>query len=366
MADSGSRIQASSEQPALRGGNWDYAGGMDQITVVRIDDSHIAGEPSHGGGKAKADAPQYYEVEYSLPAEDEPAAEDEDDGVYVIEYSNPEEEGESYQFTMSVDRSLPAKKPAVKRENAAPSRPQRPRHKVSQRRRLLEEARLRKEAAAVSNKSVLALGDHSDIMAMNSAAGRKTLMCSLCPPPGKLFKRASGLAVHLKQMHHTEGRKTFFCSTCQQSVRTQVELDAHTKRHANQEAVFTCRLCAAGPAGQTGQTGQTGYSGSRWGLRRHMQKTHAGVVPRCDVCSRGFKTIASYLADQFRHVGVTPYYCAKCRIYEMTERGLSVHIRNHSRKKEEEVEKEVSESGGNAPPTFGAAADNSATDDSDF
>ncbi|XP_044031967.1 zinc finger protein 350 [Siniperca chuatsi] len=387
MADFSSRIMMSSEHMAVGGGpagkatsssvvsgngNWDGAGGMDQITVVRIDDTHIAEEQSHVGGKVKDDAAEYYEMEYSMPAEEEAAAEEEEDGVYVIEYSNAEEEGESYQFTMSVDRSLPAKKPTIKHpvvgENARaplpvvskPFRPPRPRHEVRQKRKLITEEEVKKEEV-VSNKCVLELGEnYSDVMGINSGSGKR-LVCSLCPPPGRFFKRGSGLAVHLKQMHHLMGKKTFFCTSCQQTVRTQIELDAHTRRHANQDAVFTCLLCSA-EAGNKTETEKTGFEGSRWGLRRHLENEHPGVIPRCDICNKGFKSLVSYLADQFRHVGVSPYYCAKCQIYEMTERGLSIHTKNHNKKKMKQ------ESGENHPQTLGASAgaDNSATDDSDF
>ncbi|XP_008277290.1 zinc finger protein 526 [Stegastes partitus] len=384
MADFGSRILTSSEYLLVRGGaagkapsssvmagngTWEAAGGMDQITVVRIDDTHIAEEQSHLSGKVRSNVSEYYEMEYSLPAEEE-VLEEEEDGVYVIEYSNPEEEGESYQFTMSVDRSLPAKKPAVKhpavKENATelpPPRPPRPRHEAVQTKKLEEAEEEEEEAEEVmmSNKSVLELGeDYSDVM--NSGSGKRQLVCTMCPPPGKTFKRASGLAVHLKQMHRMEGKKTFFCTSCQQSVRTQVELDAHTRRHANQDAVFTCHLCSA--------DSQAAYRGSKWGLRKHLQKEHPGVVPRCDICNKGFKSLASYLADQFRHVGVSPYYCAKCQIYEMTERGLSVHIKNHNKKKKRDQQQQQQAAGHDPPPPpppgLLAAADNSATDDSDF
>lgn len=346
---------------------------MDQITVVRIDDTHIAEEQSHVGVKVKDEAAQFYEVEYSLPTEEEAAAEEEEDGVYVIEYSNPEEEGESYQFTMSVDRSLPAKKPIIKhpvvRPHARapvpvmskPSRPPRPRLEVRQRKKLLAEEEVRKEEV-VSNKCVLELGEnYSDVMEMNSGSG-KSLVCPLCPPPGRFFKRGSGLAVHLKQMHHTEGKKTFFCSSCQRQVRTQIVLDLHTRRHANQDAVYTCLLCPAETENKTEEE-KTGYKGSKLGLRKHLEKEHPGVVPRCNICNKGFKTLMSYLADQFRHVGVSPYYCAKCQIYEMTARGLSIHIKNHDKKKKKEQDIQTP-AGENPPQTTGV--DNSATDDSDF
>ncbi|XP_071340559.1 myoneurin [Trachinotus anak] len=383
MADSSGRVTTSSEHLAVRGGaagkamassvtagngNWEGAGGMDQITVVRIDDTHIAEEQCHVGEKVKDDDAnaEYYEVEYSVPAEEVVVGEEEEDSVYVIEYSNPEEEGESYQFTMSVDRSLPAKKPVVKhpvvRENArAPlpvtSRPSRQRHEVRQKRKMATEEE-GEEEEIVSNKRVLELGeDYSDVM----GSGKRQLVCSLCPPPGRFFKRASGLAVHLKQMHLMEGKKTFFCTSCQQTVRTQIELDAHTRRHANQDAVFTCSLCPAGTEGKT-EAQTTAFKGSRWGLKKHLEKEHPGVIPRCDICNKGFKTLVSYLADQFRHVGVSPFYCAKCQIYEMTERGLSVHIKNHDKKKKKQ---ELAENHP-APTGVSAPLDNSATDDSDF
>lgn len=295
--------------------------------MVRIDDTHIAEEQFHAGGKPKDGTAGRYDEE----------EEEEEDNVFVIEYSNPEEEGESYKFTMSVDRSLPAKKPVIRHPAAQgnartsfPVTPGPPPHAARQKRKLAGE-----EEAVLSSKSV---------PEMNSGA-EKRLICSLCPPPGKFFKRGSGLAIHVKQVHLMVEKKTFFCTTCQQRVRTQIELDTHTKRHANQDAVFTCHLCSA--------DGEPGFQGSRWGLKRHLQKEHPGVVPHCHICNKGFRLLVSYLADQFRHVGRTPYYCARCQIYEMTERGLSVHIRNHDKKTPRQQ----------APA---ATNDNSATDDSDF
>lgn len=369
-------------------GNWDGAGGLDQITVVRIDDSHIATEQCEVGGKQKDEgAAAYYEMEYQLPtAEEVMAEEEEEEGVYVIEYSNPEEEGESYQFTMSVDRSLPSKKPMIRHPAASevavtskPSaRPSRQRPEARKRKATTttikeEEVEVKMEEVASfnSNKSVLELGEeYSEVMGLNSDSDKRQLICALCPPPGRCFKRASGLAVHLKLMHNMEGKKTFFCTSCQQTVRTQLELDNHTRRHANQDAVFTCFLCSA-PSdikeeeqeeGGGGGGGKVGFKGSRWGLRRHLEAEHPGVIPRCDICNKGFKSLVSYLSDQFRHVGVSPYYCARCKIYEMTARGLNVHLKNHDKKQK------LLESAEKQPLTHGVStsADNSATDDSDF
>lgn len=392
MADSSSRIMTSSGHLVVGGGaagkatsssmlsghgNWEVAGGMDQITVVRIDDTHIAEEQSHVVGKVRDDSAEFYEMEYSLPVEEEVVGEEEEDSVYVIEYSNPEEEEGSYQFTMSLDRSLPAIKPVIRhpfiRHSAKAPLPvmSRPRtamlkHGMKQKRKLIarEEKEVKKEEI-MSNKSVLELGeDYSDVIQRNSNFGNK-LVCLLCPPPGKFFKRGSGLAVHLKQMHHMVEKKTFFCTYCQQKVRTQIELDAHTKRHANHEAVFTCHLCTEHKT----EADNTGYKGSRMGLKSHLEKKHPGVIPHCNVCNKTFRTLMSYLADQFRHLGKSPYYCAKCQIYEMTERGLSVHIKNHNKRKKEEQEAEVAAAAAeklSQMPEASALADNSATDDSDF
>ncbi|XP_059183263.1 myoneurin-like [Centropristis striata] len=379
MADFSSRIVMSPEVPAAGGGSagkapsssaapgnggWEGAASMDQITVVRIDDTHILEEQCLDPGKVK-ETPEFYEVEYSLPAAEEVVGEDEDDGVYVIEYSNPEEEGESYQFTMSVDRPLPTKKqifkhPVQRGSAKAPlpliSRPPRP-TRTRKRRKLAQEEEEDEEEddeeekeEVVSNKSMLELGeDYSGVMATSS--GKGPLVCTLCPPPGKFFKRGAGLAVHLKHMHFMQGKKTFFCTSCQQSVRTQIELDQHTRRHANHDAVFTCSVCPE----------DAGYKGSKTGLKKHLEAEHPGLIPRCHVCHRAFKSLMSYLADQFRHVGVSPYHCAKCQIYEMTERGLTIHIKNHDKKKTTQQPEEQLQ----APGSPAAGADNSATDDSD-
>lgn len=331
-------------------GAWDSPGDMDQIKVVRIDDTHIAEEQCHVRGKLKEGAAEFCEV---VEEEEEVVLEEEED-VFVIEYSNPEEEGESYKFTMSVDRSLPALKQVkihpvvqecVKTSLPVMSRPPRAKHEVRQKRKLI-----RDEVEVQSNKSVLELGEnYCDVMEMSSGPDKR-LLCSMCPPPGKTFKRAAGLAVHLKQVHQMMKKKTFFCLSCQQTVRSQIELDVHTKRHANQEAVFTCHLCSADAENKTG------FKGSRMGLKSHLEKVHPGVIPRCDVCNKGFRSLTSYLSDQFRHVGKSPFYCARCQIYEMTERGLIIHNKNHDKKLQQHLH----------APGVHAAADNSATDDSDF
>lgn len=295
---------------------------MDDVQVVRIGDTQMAEEQCHSEGKWKDGGAE----DLITPKKEE---EEEEDNVFVIEYSNPEEDGESYKFTMSVDRSLPARGPVTRR-------PRRGRKQV-------------RGQEVLSNQSVLELEQEEDDGVVEAGVDQR-LVCTLCPPPGRLFKRGSGLAIHMKEIHQWVEKKTFFCTTCKQTLRSQVELDAHTKRHAHRDATFTCHLCSA-------ESGQ-GFSGSRLGLKSHLQKEHPGVVPRCSICDKGFKSLASYLADQFRHVGRSPYYCAQCQIYEMTERGLSVHIRNHDRRRQWESQE--------VQPQTPGVADTSATDDSDF
>ncbi|XP_029979082.1 uncharacterized protein LOC115411218 isoform X2 [Sphaeramia orbicularis] len=355
----------SSEQLLVRGGagagngNWDATSGMDQITVVRIDDTHITGEQVNPGGTV------CYEMECTMPTEEVVAEDDEEeDNVFVIEYSNPEEEGESYQFTMSVDRSVPAKKPIVKhpvvREHTREPLPvmQKPRTQVRRKPKVQEEEEEQEEQQEVKferKRRMLECEEaNSSVREVNKS--ERTLKCPLCPSPGKFFRRASGLAVHLKHMHHKEGNKTFFCITCKQTVRSQVELDAHTRRHAIKEAVFTCLLCTT----EGGEKKAAGYRGTRLSLKSHLKTEHPGIIPRCDICNRGFKTLDTYLADQFRHVGVSPYYCAECKIYEMTERGLALHMKNDEKKKKKMQQPKSGEK------QLQMCGDNSATDDSDF
>ncbi|XP_056155771.1 zinc finger protein 567 [Lampris incognitus] len=194
----------------------------------------------------------------------------------------------------------------------------------------------------------------------NSAGGDgKRLVCNLCPPPGKLFKKMAGLSVHLKLIHYKERKKDYFCGMCRKLCRNQLDLDAHTRRHANQMAVYQCSLC---PFKSTDKL-ISGLSG-RYVMKKHLESEHSGIIPSCQICNRNFKNLTSYLSDQFRHVGISPFYCPKCKIYEMTERGLVVHLRNDKLKNRREGagedEEEMEEQEEHA-----SRAENSATDDSD-
>ncbi|XP_034023901.1 zinc finger and SCAN domain-containing protein 21-like [Thalassophryne amazonica] len=332
-------------------------GGAHQIKAFQMAESYNTDRLKHLV-KGECASIEFYEVECTKPTEVEsPSVEEdmsEEEGVYIIEYSNAEEEGKSYQFTMSVDESLPAQHHTIKhpvtRNAPVTSRPNEVR---------MEKMRMESIVTSNSNKS---LSQSAPCAGANGEVGASVMssaqryVCTLCPPPGRLFWRASGLAVHVKHIH-TKVEKTFFCTKCKKSVRSQIEFDAHTRRHAKRDAVFTCTLCASETGSKT-ETGPPGFKGSKVGLKRHLEREHPGVIPRCHICNKSFKSLLRYLDDQFRHVGVSPYYCAECKIYELTERGLSVHMKNHWMKSAE-----VSEAAGTRPLS---SPEDSATDDSDF
>uniref|UniRef100_G3PH70 Uncharacterized protein n=1 Tax=Gasterosteus aculeatus TaxID=69293 RepID=G3PH70_GASAC len=94
---------------------------MDQITVVRIDDTHIAQEQFHNGGRGKAAAACYEMEFFRAPRGGEEAVGEEEvrrrtaAAFTSSSIQTPEEDGESYQFSMSVDPARsPARKPALK------------------------------------------------------------------------------------------------------------------------------------------------------------------------------------------------------------------------------------------------------------
>ncbi|XP_053268024.1 uncharacterized protein LOC128425457 isoform X1 [Pleuronectes platessa] len=248
LVGGGAAGKATSSSVVAGDRKWDGGGGMDQINVVRIDDTHIAEEPSDLGGKVKGEAVDYYEVEYSIPEGDEEAEEEaeEEDSLYVIEYSNPEEEGDSYQFTMSVDRSLsdkrPVKHPVVKENATAPSamtsRTQGSSRQTANQKR---KRRTEEEEGAIRGRGALRGRQRCE------GVGERTAAVPAA-------QKTSVLAIHLKQMHQMEGRWKFFCTSCKQAVPSQTELDAHRRRHTNEDVVFSCSLCPETPgAGAPGR-----------------------------------------------------------------------------------------------------------------
>lgn len=353
----------------VENGVWESSGGTDQFTVVQIDDSHIAGLQAAREESAAQEVAddECYEIEYSLPAEEDgreyvdaeimggslKEMEEEEEGVYVIEYSNPEEEGESYRFKLAIDKQLPTKEQSkqlpAREKVKLPSVKKRVEHTPASKRfkwnpngspaeegiREMRESNGEKGkvdfccslcgATFQSNNSLFQHeAEHCSAVANDADQQKMPLVCRLCPPPGKRFKKACGMTIHMHLMHYT-GRfkpshkiKDYFCTTCQKHCRNQLVYDAHTRRHAKQLIVYRCGLCPL-------------KFESKIEFKKHLLTDHPGVTPRCDICDKNFKNITWYLHDQFRHYGVTPYYCPKCKTYDVTERGLKKHVENHSR-----------------------------------
>ncbi|MEQ2167096.1 hypothetical protein GOODEAATRI_000685 [Goodea atripinnis] len=183
-----------------------------------MDHSHIPEEPSYGGEKGRSNVAEFYEEE------------DEEDGAYIIEYSNPEEEGESCKFKMLVDRSHPGKKPVIK---PLPVReiPKEPLSFRPQRQTCETSQKMKMKTDEENDKNFLELGENFRELMETDSGSAKKLVYPKCPASGKFFKGQAGLARHVRYMHSSEKKKTYFCTSCNQSVRAQIELDPHTRRH---------------------------------------------------------------------------------------------------------------------------------------
>lgn len=221
-------------------------------------------------------------------------------GMYLLEYPDLETEGDGDEFQCQFPPKKEESKPRTGREH------------------------LRRPSA----KKTRASEDGGLSRQPEVDPRAKAAVCSLCPPPGKVFKNRAGLSVHLKQRHWKGQRKRFVCGLCQKHCRNQCALDNHIRKHASRAAVFQCPLCSFQAPGKIRKRGVKG----RFSIRVHLETQHAGIIPNCEICKKSFKNLNSYLNDQVRHIGITPFYCSECRIYEMTERGLLVHMGNHKRR----------------------------------
>ncbi|CAL8313178.1 unnamed protein product [Merluccius merluccius] len=366
MADEG-------ESPTA--GTWDHFG-VDQAAMIRIEDAHLgwcqeARGDDDGGGGGDRDRPEAEAYVLPPPMEMEGAhfldgemtvgdslrEFEEEHGVYLIEYSpDPEEtKGDGYDFQLQgpPKKEEPKSKPPTGREHLRrPLAKKTGKYSVPSRRPDGGKAR----GETLQNSQSLWGGE--SLGGETGPRAKAVVVCSLCPPPGKAFKNMAGFSVHLKQLHYNGMRKSFFCDMCQKHCRNQLVLDDHVRRHASKAAVFQCPLCPFKAPGKIRKRGVKGRFGN--GIRVHLETEHPGVVPGCGVCKKNFRSLNSYLKDQVRHIGVTPFYCPRCQIYEMTERGLLVHMRNHSRKKDHGEEEEEEEEEGRVQGEH-----DSGTDDSD-
>ena len=332
--------EESTSASGVENGNWDHFG-MDQIAMIRIEGTHPEWCQEVRGQGTDHDTDSL-ELAYVLPPQDQGTLFmgeemtvgdslkelEEQHGVYLVGYSDLETGGDSYEYKLQFPTTEDESKPPTGREHL-----RRPLAKKTGK----YGAPLGQRRPDADNK-----GGHnlqSPLLPHRTHPRTKAVVCSLCPPPGKVFKNMAGFSVHLKQLHHNGLKKSFFCDMCQKHCRNQLVLDDHIRRHASKAAVFQCPLCSFKAPGKIRKRGVKG----RFGIRVHFEKEHPGIVPECRICEKDFRNLDSYLKDQVRHIGVTPFYCPECQIYEMTERGLLVHMRNHNKKKGHEEEEEEEE-----------------------
>ncbi|XP_014014886.1 zinc finger protein 394 isoform X1 [Salmo salar] len=119
-------------------------------------------------------------------------------------------------------------------------------------------------------------------------------------------------------------KKKFFCPLCNIYYRNQTNLDKHSRCHTSvHKLTFRCSFCSLEIL-------------RKYTTKKHYDLEHPGRVPHCEECGKTFNSIDSFLKHQVRHLSVTPYYCYECRIYQLTQRGLTAHLRNHSLRRNQE------------------------------
>ncbi|CAL8402004.1 unnamed protein product [Gadus morhua 'NCC'] len=325
--------EEESSSASVENGTWDPFG-MDQVTMIRIEGTHPEWCQEVRGDGVDHDTDRL-EASYALPSEDQ-GTHFMGEGMTVgdsmeeleeplVGYADLATEGDSYEFQCpTAEESKPPtgrehlRRPLAKKNGkyGAPLRQRRPDADST----ACDD--LRSSQSPTSGGGIASEAHRTD-------PRTKAVVCGLCPPPGKVFKNMAGFSVHLKQLHHNGLGKSFFCGMCQKHCRNQLVLDDHVRRHASKAAVFQCPLCSFKAPGKIRKRGVKG----RFGIRVHFEKEHPGIVPECKICEKDFRNLDSYLKDQVRHIGVTPFYCPECQIYEMTERGLLVHMRNHNKEK---------------------------------
>lgn len=336
LGDRRTADEGASSSDSVENANWDLFG-KDQVTMIRIEDMCPEWCQKERGEGLDIDCS---EVVYVLPSDvqgthfmgeeiylgDALKELKAEFGVYLLESSELETDGDSYEFQLQFPPKKEEPKPPTGRE-----RLQRPLAKTTgkdgapwcQRR-----PDANKTGNHLQSKSLIGSKDSNLSWQPEADPRTEAVVCSPCPPPGKVFKNRADLSVHLKWRHWRGLRKSYICSLCQKHCRNQLALDNHIRLHASRAAVFQCPLCSFQAPGTIRKRGVKG----RFGIRVHLETEHAGIVPECEICKKRFRNLDSYLNDQVRHIGVTPFYCSECRIYEMTERGLLVHTRNHKRK----------------------------------
>ncbi|XP_062377469.1 gastrula zinc finger protein xFG20-1-like [Sardina pilchardus] len=159
-----------------------------------------------------------------------------------------------------------------------------------------------------------------------------------------------------KTVHMNSSLKQYNCAQCGRNFSHKAFLKAHEKIHASVETemAFSCTMCDRRFTKKSGlkkhmhnHLARLNYPcpvcGEEFELKGSLHnhvKSHPGERFRCKYCDQGFLKIDAYMRHVDRHTVVTPYYCEKCKIYQLTERGFLLHKKRHER---DELEQKQSE-----------------------
>lgn len=136
-----------------------------------------------------------------------------------------------------------------------------------------------------------------------------------CYQCGKNFTHKAFLKTHQKVHANVDSQMAFSCTECDRRFSKKTELKRHMQNHFERPN-YPCPVC--------GEEFEI-----KGGLHNHV-KSHPGERFRCKYCNQRFLKIDSYLKHVDRHTVVTPYYCELCKVYQLTERGFTIHNQKHA------------------------------------
>lgn len=124
------------------------------------------------------------------------------------------------------------------------------------------------------------------------------------------MKTETALENHVKS--HS-GIRDLKCHICEAAFASRYTLNAHIKRHAITEPLFSCPYCGKG-------------SKSKANLEQHI-RIHTGVRPySCDVCNAAFKHRSHLKVHMTIHTGEHPFVCNECGKTFRTNKQRTSHM----------------------------------------
>ncbi|XP_012688675.2 gastrula zinc finger protein xFG20-1-like [Clupea harengus] len=137
-----------------------------------------------------------------------------------------------------------------------------------------------------------------------------------CHQCGRDFSHKAFLKAHQKVHASVESQMSFSCTKCDRRFRKKSSLNKHMHNHLARTN-YPCPVCGE----------EFEIKGS---LHTHI-RSHPGERFPCKYCNQRFLKIDAYLKHVDRHTVVTPYYCEKCKVYQLTQRGFLLHQKRHAR-----------------------------------